>query len=52
MSESDTQDRTKQLVFEYQLDAPPEKVWRALSIPAFRERWLPDEVEALSSVPG
>lgn len=52
MSESDTQDRTKQLVFEYQLDAPPEKVWRALSIPAFRERWLPAEVEALSGVPG
>lgn len=52
MSESDTQDRAKQLVFEYQLEAPPEKVWRALSIPAFRERWLPAEVEALSSVPG
>ncbi|HEV7324462.1 MAG TPA: SRPBCC domain-containing protein [Bosea sp. (in: a-proteobacteria)] len=52
MSESDTQDRTKQLVFAYQLEAPPEKVWRALSIPAFRERWLPAEVEALSSVPG
>lgn len=52
MSERDTQDRTRQLVFEYQLDAPPEKVWRALSIPAFRERWLPAEVEALSAVPG
>ncbi|CAN7142574.1 SRPBCC domain-containing protein [Bosea sp. LjRoot90] len=52
MSEIETQDRTKQLVFAYQLDAPPEKVWRALSIPAFRERWLPAEVEALSSVPG
>ncbi|CAD5267143.1 MULTISPECIES: SRPBCC domain-containing protein [unclassified Bosea (in: a-proteobacteria)] len=52
MSESDIQDRAKQLVFEYQLDAPPEKVWRALSIPAFRERWLPAEVEALSTVPG
>jgi uncharacterized protein YndB with AHSA1/START domain len=52
MSESDTQDRTKQLVFAYQLDAPPEKVWRALSIPAFRERWLPAQVESLSSVPG
>ena len=51
MSESDTQDRTKELVLEYQLDAPPETVWRALSIPAFRERWLPAEVEALSSVP-
>lgn len=30
------------LVLEYALDAPPEKVWRAVSIPAFRERWLPD----------
>ncbi len=52
MSESDIQERTKQLVFEYQLEAPPEKVWRALSIPAFRERWLPAEVEAISAVPG
>lgn len=52
MSESETQDHTQQLVFEYQLDAPPEKVWRALSIPAFRERWLPAEVEPLSTVPG
>ncbi|WP_186416666.1 SRPBCC domain-containing protein [Bosea sp. CS1GBMeth4] len=52
MSESDTQDPTRQLVFEYQLDAPPEKVWRALSIPAFRERWLPARAEALSAVPG
>ncbi len=51
MSEIEAGDRTKELVFEYQLDAPPEKVWRALSIPAFRERWLPAEVEALSSVP-
>ncbi|MGQ3294959.1 MAG: SRPBCC family protein, partial [Shinella sp.] len=28
-------------VQEYELDAPPENVWRAISIPAFRERWLP-----------
>lgn len=52
MSESDTPDPARQLVFAYQLDAPPEKVWRALSIPAFRERWLPAEVEAVSAVPG
>jgi uncharacterized protein YndB with AHSA1/START domain len=52
MSESDTHDRAKQLVFAYQLEAPPEKVWQALSIPAFRERWLPAEVEAVSSIPG
>lgn len=40
----------------YDLDAPPAKVWRALSIPAFRERWLPGvadpEPDAGSVVPG
>lgn len=25
----------------YELNEPPEKVWRALSIPALREHWLP-----------
>jgi uncharacterized protein YndB with AHSA1/START domain len=29
-----------QLVFDFELEAPPEKVWRALTIPAFRDRWL------------
>ncbi|HEY0211400.1 polyketide cyclase [Acerihabitans sp.] len=29
------------LLFEYALDAPAEKVWRAISIPALREQWLP-----------
>ena len=28
------------LVFECALDAPLEKVWRALSIPEYLERWL------------
>jgi uncharacterized protein YndB with AHSA1/START domain len=49
-------DRTRQLVLAYQLDAPPEKVWRALSIPAFREQWLPAdalaEPDSICSVPG
>nr|WP_295376378.1 polyketide cyclase [Pseudoxanthomonas sp.] len=30
------------LVLEYDLDAPPAQVWRAISIPAFREQWLPE----------
>jgi len=30
------------LVLEYDFDAPPAKVWRAVTIPALRERWLPD----------
>lgn len=26
---------------EYDLNEPPQKVWRAISIPEFRESWLP-----------
>lgn len=37
---------TPELVLEYQLDAPPEKVWRAISQPDFRAQWLPDAVLA------
>ena len=28
------------LVFECELDAPPEKVWRALTVPEYLRRWL------------
>lgn len=53
---SETEADAKDLVFEYELDAPPEKVWRAISIPAFRDKWLPQEAlvgaEPVSSVPG
>jgi uncharacterized protein YndB with AHSA1/START domain len=28
------------LTFETDIDAPPEKVWRALTTPALREAWL------------
>lgn len=46
-----TSDRpTKDLVLEYDLDAPPEKVWRAIGIAEFRERWLPDS-QLLESAP-
>ncbi len=41
---------------EYALDAAPEKVWRAISIPAFREHWLPEkdlaEAEPVTSEEG
>ena len=40
----------------YRLDAPAEKVWRAISMPALREHWLPDLALAspvpVHSVPG
>ncbi|MBY8821900.1 SRPBCC family protein [Sphingomonas colocasiae] len=49
-------ERAGPLVFDYDLDAPPEKVWRAISQPAFRDRWLPRGdlagAEPLSSSPG
>lgn len=38
------------LVFETALDAPPEKVWRALSIPEYLERWLQPPQEAEISI--
>lgn len=31
---------TDKLVFECALEAPPEKVWRALTIPEYLKRWL------------
>ena len=45
-----------ELVFEYELDAPPEKVWRALNIVEFRDKWLPADTladaEPISSIKG
>ncbi|WP_315836530.1 hypothetical protein [Bradyrhizobium prioriisuperbiae] len=53
---SDAHDDERELVLEYELDAPPDKVWRAVTIPALRERWLPQSdlagAEPVSSVPG
>ena len=45
-----------EIALEYELDAAPEKVWRAIAVAAFRERWLPQadlaELEPIGSVPG
>ena len=45
-----------EIALEYELDAAPEKVWRAIAQPAFRERWLPEadlaESEPIATVPG
>ncbi|MBP1129288.1 uncharacterized protein YndB with AHSA1/START domain [Serratia sp. PL17] len=44
------------LVLEYRLDAPVEKVWRAIGIPALREQWLPNttlaDAEPVAVTPG
>lgn len=56
LGEKTAGDKPADLALEYALDAPPEKVWRAISLPAFREAWLPKqdllEDEPVSSEPG
>ncbi len=41
MSERTQTEQGADLELEYDLDAPREKVWRAISIPEFRNKWLP-----------
>ncbi len=43
MSDATTADQDTGIELEYQLDAPPQKVWRAISMPEFRQNWLPGE---------
>ena len=49
-------DDPEALVFEADLDAPPEQVWRALATPALREAWLGEPeagpVEIVRAEPG
>lgn len=44
------------LEFEAEFDAPPEKVWRAVTEPGLRARWLPDrtlaDADPVSETPG
>ena len=50
MSETKIPEAGAELSFEYHLDAPLEKVWRALSLAEFRNRWLPKD-DLLDGVP-
>lgn len=56
MTDRKTDDQGKGIELEYEIDAPPHKVWRAISIPEFRENWLPKEAlvdpEAAALTPG
>jgi uncharacterized protein YndB with AHSA1/START domain len=38
---ADNQPDANEIALECQLDAAPNKVWRAITVPAFREQWLP-----------
>jgi uncharacterized protein YndB with AHSA1/START domain len=56
MNDKKTEEAAKSLVFECEIDEPPQKVWRAISIPGYRENWLPKQAladpEATSVTPG
>jgi uncharacterized protein YndB with AHSA1/START domain len=56
MNDGKTEECKDGIELEYNLDEPPQKVWRAISIPEFRENWLPKEAladpEATSITPG
>jgi uncharacterized protein YndB with AHSA1/START domain len=56
MSDTEPEKQAAGLVFEYELDAPPEKVWRAISVPDFRDKWLPRkdlaDADPVSTAPG
>jgi uncharacterized protein YndB with AHSA1/START domain len=56
MSEERTRRQDSGIELEVDLDDPPQKVWRAISIPEFRESWLPNhalaERDAIVVTPG
>jgi uncharacterized protein YndB with AHSA1/START domain len=56
MNDNAREEQQAGIELEYDIDEPPQKVWRALSLPDLRERWLPEEVladpEAVVITPG
>ncbi|NYJ13794.1 uncharacterized protein YndB with AHSA1/START domain [Rhizobium leguminosarum] len=46
MNEQKTEEQDSGIELEFDLVDPPDKVWRAISIPEFRERWLPKQALA------
>ncbi|MDL2400416.1 SRPBCC family protein [Rhizobium mayense] len=56
MNDLKTPVRENGIELEYDLDEPPQKVWRAVSSPELRKNWLPKEAlanpDAISVTPG
>ncbi|MBM6398618.1 SRPBCC domain-containing protein [Ochrobactrum anthropi] len=56
MNDMEAKQSEDNLIMEYEIDAPPEKVWRAISIPEFREKWFPEkdlaDTAPISAEPG
>ncbi|KZK95244.1 MULTISPECIES: SRPBCC domain-containing protein [unclassified Pseudovibrio] len=56
MNEEQTKEQDGDIELEFDFDDPPQKVWRTISIPEFRERWLPKDMladpDAISTTSG
>ena len=56
MNEEKASEQDSGVELEFDLGDPPQKVWRAISIPEFRDRWLPKEAladpDAVTVTPG
>lgn len=56
MNDANADAAARELVLEFDLDAPLEAVWRAIDTPALRARWLPGrsltDAEVLPARPG
>lgn len=56
MSDGYSQGQGNVIELDFDVDAPPHKVWRAISVPAFRQHWLPHhaltEPEPITVTPG
>jgi uncharacterized protein YndB with AHSA1/START domain len=51
MNEGQTKEQDSGIEMNFDFDDPPQKVWRAISIPEFRESWLPnDRLVALDAI--
>ncbi|GAB1581251.1 SRPBCC domain-containing protein [Phyllobacterium phragmitis] len=46
MSADETVKQDHTIEMEFEIDEPPQKVWRAISIPEFRQSWLPSHALA------
>lgn len=56
MIEKQTNEHDSGIELEFDLDDPPQKVWRAISTREFRESWLPKDAlaapDAIAIIPG
>lgn len=56
MNDGTIEETPSEFAFSFELNEPPDKVWRAISVPELRKVWLPEEpfveAETISVTPG